>query len=69
VQFVTKFEGDTIQMSDFTIMLENLPNDKFFNGDEDAMRMFLWNHCETLLQEQAAREGPTYSDDLVKTKF
>ena len=56
-------------MSDFTIMLENLPNDKFFNGDEDAMRMFLWNHCETLLQEQAAREGPTYSDDLVKTKF
>lgn len=44
-----KFEGDTIQMNDFTIMLENLPADRFFNGDEDVMRMYLWDHCETIL--------------------
>lgn len=49
IQFVEKFEGDTIQMTDFTVMLENLPPDKFFNGDEDVMRMYLWQHCETIL--------------------
>ena len=56
-------------MDDFTVMLDNLPDDKFFNGDEDVLRLYLWNHCETIMQEQAMRHGAVYQHQLDSTLF
>lgn len=43
------FETETIEMSDFTVMLKNLPTDSFFGGDENILRVRLWDKLEKIL--------------------
>lgn len=67
--FHEKFETETIEMTDFTIMLENLPADAFFHGDENIMRARLWNQIENILQNEAIEQNPNMQHVFESTKF
>lgn len=49
-QFFEKYDAETIQMIDFSMMLANLPDDEYFYGDEDILRIRLWCQMEDILK-------------------
>ena len=49
---------EVIEMNDFTVMLQNLPPDRYFNGKEEIFKVRLWNKCEKILEYEASLEGP-----------
>lgn len=61
-QFFDKYDAETIQMIDFTMMLGNLPDDEYFYGDEDILRIRLWCQAEDILKNMAIREGYFFGD-------
>ena len=56
--FVLQYRDETIEPIDFTVTLTNLPYDDFFNGNDDLLRVRLWNQIEALLRDQAKKEDP-----------
>jgi hypothetical protein len=43
-QYVDEFKKRSIEMSDFTICVSNLPPDIDFDGDEEILKARLWRH-------------------------
>ena len=46
-------------MTDFSVMLENLPADSYFNGDENVMRVRLWHQIENILMNEGLENDPS----------
>lgn len=43
MKFTKKFNEQNIEPMDFTIMLTSMPKDEYFEGNEDVLRVRLWN--------------------------
>ena len=43
-EYIDEFKKRSIEMSDFTICVSNLPPDIDFDGDEDILKARLWRH-------------------------
>lgn len=39
-------------MDDFAVEIHNIPNDKFFKYNEHALRAYLWDWAEIILNDQ-----------------
>ena len=52
-------------MNDFTVMLTNMPPNKFFAGDDDLLRIKLWDHLEKVLVQQILVERPDIHEGSV----
>jgi hypothetical protein len=42
--FVDKFKDNTIEMTDFTIQMKNLPEDKEYGGNTEHLKAYLHAH-------------------------
>jgi hypothetical protein len=51
-RYIAEFKAQTIEMSDFTIRVKNLPSEAEFGGKEEILKAELWAHFEELLLEE-----------------
>ena len=44
MDYVEEFRRRTIQMSDFSLRVKNLPNDEEYGGEDRILKAHLWGH-------------------------
>ena len=57
MDYVDEFRRRTIQMSDFSLRVKNLPNDEEYGDNEHILKAHLWDHFQQLLAREKARLG------------
>ena len=50
--FVDKFKDSTIEMTDFTIRIKNLPHDAAFGVKEEYLKIYINDHFEKVIKDQ-----------------
>lgn len=52
-EYIHQYKMQTIEMSDFTIRVENLPCDIAYGDNEHVLKAKLWRHFQRILAESA----------------
>ena len=72
-QFIEQYKNQTMEMSDYTIRVKNLPNDIEYDGREEILQAHLWSHFTSILGADGAAEAgeEAYHDshDIVDITF
>jgi hypothetical protein len=55
--YVAKFRDDTLEMTDFTIRVKNLPHDAKYGGENINLTAFLMAHFESVIKDQINKEN------------
>ena len=60
--YTAKFKEQTLQMSDFSIRVKNLPRDIKFKGKNHILKAYLTEHFESVANEQRIKNGMSHDD-------
>jgi hypothetical protein len=63
--YVAKFQDDTLEMTDFTIRVKNLPHDAKYLGEDMSLKAFLMAHFESVIKNQINKENKKAGDEPV----
>lgn len=61
--YTNQFKDQTIEMSDFTISLGNLPLEHKYGNNEDVLRVFLIKHFESIVKNEMKKSGQLHMFD------
>jgi len=50
--YVDRFNDQTIQMTDFTIRVKNLPHHKFYGDNDEALKAVLMTHFSEVIKDE-----------------
>ena len=50
-EYADDFDKETIEMSDFTVRLSQMPTNKYFDGDENVLKTLLWKQMDEVLYD------------------
>jgi len=50
--FVDRFNNQTIQMTDFTIRVKNLPHHKYYGDNDEALKAVLMAHFSEVIKDE-----------------
>ena len=48
-EYIKQYKAQTMEMSDYTIRVKNLPNDLEYDGREEILQAHLWRHFASML--------------------
>ena len=48
-EYIKQYKDQTMEMSDYTVRVKNLPNDFEYDGREEILQAHLWRHFATIL--------------------
>ena len=48
-QYIKQYKNQTMEMSDYTVRVKNLPNDFEYDGREEILQAHLWSHFTSIL--------------------
>ena len=55
--YTSQFKDQTIEMSDFTISMSNLPLEHMYGDNDDVLRAFLTKHFESVIKNEMKKTG------------
>ena len=53
--YLEKFKAQTIELDDFTLEMENLPNDHEYGYDDNVLKACLIKHFEELIKREQSK--------------
>ena len=62
--YVNMFRDQTIEMTDFSISISNLPLDDMYEDKEEVLRAYLTHHYEGVLKDRMIRDGICGEEDI-----
>ena len=67
-QYITQFKDQSIEMTDFAIAIDNLPQDYMYGGKEEVLRAYLTAHFESVLKKYMVDTKVCNNPDAPKMK-
>ena len=54
-EYVEMFDESTIEMTDFTLRIKNLPHHAFYNNNDELLRSILTAHFEEIIKDEITK--------------